>query len=1171
MKLKSIEIQGFKSFRDKIKLQFNNPVCAIVGPNGSGKSNISDAIRWVLGEQSVKSLRGTKMQDVIFSGTEKSKPLNFAQVALNFDNTDKWIPIEYEEVNITRRVFRTGESEYYINRKLCRLKDLREIFMDTGIGKEGYSIIGQGRIDEILSSKSEDRRYIFEEASGISKFKYKKEESVKKLDKTISNLGRIEDILTQKLEQRDYLKNQSEKATVGLELTNEIKLLDLYFNKLDLEKFNVDNSKLISETKSLVDEIKEKEKLINEIEPEIDSLKFNSEKLKSEYEKLQEEYNKNEKTVSNFNLEYKLNEEKLNYNNSETKRLEEDKIYLEEKKITVGKKIESSLNTYNKTNDDFNNLELQINNVVKEKEGLKSELDKKKEDLNEINDEILKINEILKEIEVEKRTKESIEKSEKEKLDNDIANRDRLLIEYEELKSKYSNEETISKNISLNIDKISDNINLSKINIDEFRETINKLNNEKSELELRVKDLNREYIFNKNLMDNYEGFNKQVSTFFKKIKNTSYAKIPLGTVADLINIEDRYTKAVNNVLSGVLQNIVVEDESDAKTLINFLKVEKIGRLTFLPINRIKGKNIIPKFNDERIIAVASEIIHCDNKYKSIINYFLGKTLIVENLDSAIDISKVYKQYRIVTLDGDVFNSWGSVVGGYTNNRKSVNIINRGKNIEELKSKIEENMNNITSINGDINKYNIDINKLNIKYKNDSEELQKVELELENQENIMNKINTLIAIKENSLKDLNEQIEKYVGSFSSKYSDLNIKDLEVESKTNNIKYNELLNEINILKDNVNRLDYEIIKLNSKKESLERDIKLNKDILEEMNFEKSDITRRMENNDIQLIELLEEFSRRKEKSITLKAELEKSMKNSEELIKKIPEKKNNYELLLTKYLEKKDEVNDMKNIMSKLEYSLNLVNNKIENINTNRSKIKKFIAEEYNVEIEKFTLIENVENPSKSNLKSLRNKLKGLGYFSVDSIEEFKLINEEAEFLLNQKNDLLKSKDNIENIIKSLDKDMKVMFSKSFEDINEKFNKIFGVLFDGGHASLELQDKDILNGGIDIIAEPPGKKMQNLSLLSGGERALTAVALLFAIFETSPSPFCILDEIDAALDEANISRYTKYLRSFTDTTQFIMITHRKTTMEIADILYGVSMEEEGISKVISLELE
>ncbi len=1171
MKLKSIEIQGFKSFRDKIKLQFNNPVCAIVGPNGSGKSNISDAIRWVLGEQSVKSLRGTKMQDVIFSGTEKSKPLNFAQVSLNFDNEDKWIPLEYEEVNITRRVFRTGESEYYINRKLCRLKDLREIFMDTGIGKEGYSIIGQGRIDEILSSKSEDRRYIFEEASGISKFKYKKEESVRKLDKTISNLGRIEDILTQKLDQRDYLKSQSEKAFIGLKLTNDIKLLDLYYNKLDLEKIDMDNSKLLLETKSLIDEIKEKENIISTISPEIDSLKINSDNFKIEYEKLQEEYTRNEKNVSKFNLDFKLNEEKLNYNYSEIKRLKEDRAYLEEKELSLNKKIENNFGKYKKIDEDYNNLKLQIEKIIKDKEEIKNILDDKKESLNEVNDEILKTNEILKEIEVEKRTKESIEKSEKEKLRIDIANRDKILIDFEELKEEYHKEKLKSKDKSLEIKNILNNINLLEQNIEDLKKIINKSSNEKAELELRVKDFNREYIFNKNLMDNYEGFNKQVSTFFKKIKNTSYVKIPLGTVADLINIEEKYAKAVNNVLSGVLQNIVVEDESDAKTLINFLKVEKIGRLTFLPINKIKGRNNIPKFDDNRIIAVASEIIHCDNKYKSIINYFLGKTLLVENLNDAIEISKIYKQYRIVTLDGDVFNSWGSVVGGYTNNKKTINIINRRKKIESLKSKIEESNNNIINISNDINKFNIEIDNINVKLIKEKDGLQILEKELDTQEIIINEINTNMAIRESNLKDLNEQIEKYGGSFSSKYNDINISDLELKSKTSNIKYNELLDEINILKDKVNKLEYDIVKLNSKKESIERDINLNKDNQKEMEFEKTDIIRRMKSNDTQYNELIEELNSRKNNSIILKSELDKAIKNSELLNSIIPEKKKNYELLLKEYLEKKDEVNDIKNVLSKLEYSLNLVNNKIDNLNINKNKIRNFVYEEYNVEIEKFTLIEKVENPSKSNLKSLKNKLKNLGYFSVDSIEEFKIVNEEAEFLLNQKNDLLKSKDNIENIIKSLDKDMKVMFAKSFEDINEKFNKIFGVLFDGGHASLELQGNDMLNGGIDIIAEPPGKKMQNLSLLSGGERALTAVALLFAIFETSPSPFCILDEIDAALDEANISRYTKYLRSFTDKTQFIMITHRKTTMEIADILYGVSMEEEGISKVISLELE
>lgn len=1170
MKLQSIEIQGFKSFRDKIKLQFNDSICAIVGPNGSGKSNISDAIRWVLGEQSAKTLRGSKMQDIIFAGTNKSKPLNFAQVSLNFNNSDKWIPVDYNEVTITRRVFRTGESEYYLNKKQCRLKDVKEIFMDTGIGKEGYSIIGQGRIDEILSSKSEDRRFIFEEASGISKFKYKKEESLKKLDKTIGNLVRIEDILSQKIGQRDYLKEQAEKAEIGLELTNKIKLLELNFNKLELEKYENNISANIIEMSSLKEDVKKYNEKINNLLPETENLQKDSEKLKKEYESLQYKSNNQDKIINELILEYKINEEKLKHEEEKSLTLEEDKKYTINKKSELIIKLENCNNEKIAINNKIIKINENVKKIIIDKKDLEKKIKDNRKNYNKLISKIEENKNLLKDIEINKRTKENIEKSELEKLKVNEKNKEIILEKIKKLE--------IELNIKLDEkNKLDEKIQLENINFKKINEEISTNENEKrildntrTNLNISLKEKEREYNFYKNIIDNYDGFNRQVSSFFKKIKKTDLVNLPLGTLADLISVEEKYSKAINSVLSGTLQNIVVKSEIDAKSLIEFLKNEKIGRLTFLPLNKIRGnaKNI--EFNDSRIITIASNIIECEDEYKSLINYFLGKTIIVANISDAIEISRKFKNYRVVTLDGDVFNSWGSVVGGYNTNKKTGNIINRNKKVNDLSEKIKKIKNDIIELDKKI--INLDNNledKLSYKSKI-SKNIFNLEKFIKDQNLELKEIETLIRIKNNSLDEINNLILEFNNSKDTIDSFVNIETLESNTKAMEEELEKINNEFENYSKELNKLDYDIVSYNSKKDSIERDLNICKNNIEELTIEIEDIENRIKNNKKLILENFDKIKNKKAKDNILKEQIEKEKSSNINFNKIIPEKKNKYESLLAEYNFKKDEVNDIKNILNKLEYNYDLISNKLEHLSSEKKKIVDFTKDEYNVYIECFTIIEKIHE-NKNDLKTLKNKLKNLGHFSIDSISEYKIIYDETEFLINQKTDLIKSKEDIEKIIENLDKDMKELFTKSFWEINEKFNKIFHILFAGGHASLEIQDKDILNGGIEIIAEPPGKKMQNLSLLSGGERALTAVALLFAIFETKPSPFCILDEIDAALDEANIYRYTNYLKTFTDTTQFIMISHRKPTMEIADILYGVSMEEEGVSKVISLELE
>ncbi|WP_237036413.1 chromosome segregation protein SMC [Mediannikoviicoccus vaginalis] len=1171
MKLESVELKGFKSFKDKVNLQFNNPICAIVGPNGSGKSNISDAIRWVLGEQSAKSLRGNKMEDVIFSGTEKIAPLNFASVSLSFDNKEKWIPIEYEKVVVSRRVFRTGESQYYINKKACRLKDIRELFMDTGIGKEGYSIIGQGRIDEILSNKSEDRRYIFEEASGISKYKYKKEEALKKLDKTVTNLGRIEDVLIQKQENRDYLEKQAKRATIGLKLTEEIKLLDLYYYLVDVEIIQNKYNEIIQENKSIQEEIDSYKEIISKLEPSIEEESLNLKSLEDEIKRLSIEESSLKNKFQDYNLKLKLTEERVLNGNSEIDRISKEIEYFNEK-LSKNKIRSKELDEERiETNDSLLYRKEELNDINFMLADLEEEIENLTTALSERESKLSSLKETLNNIQVENLTRERLFESRREdvlKLSKDkeglaeelkVLNEsyDKLNVTYNEINDKISEQLSSIEKLE---HKIEDNKNKFLLLNEQYR---------KVEVDLSTKE--RELNFYINVRDNYEGYSKQVSNFFNRIKGTNLKNKCIGTLADLIEVEDKYLIAINNALGGSLQNVVVENEYDAKALIEFLKSERIGRLTFLPLNKINKPNANVKFDDERILAVASELVKCESKFKGLINHFLNKTLVVTNLEDAIEVSKKYNRYRIVTIDGEIFNSWGSIVGGYTGKSSNTDILNRNNKILEL-----ENENSILHQSKEkLIKELKDLDEI-LKNYNREYEVKKAEKNVNENEKIelekkLQILSNDINVKKSLYEEAAGKYENILNASSEKLNLENHESISEEIQKLNREYIELKSNLEKINLDNRTLEIEKINITSKMDGLERDLNILSNKEKDIKNENEDFSHRLkldieskENVESELVINRENIKKYNDEI----NELDKELSEIESILK---ENEAKFKVRQDELLEKKEELKDYKDINVKLDYSMGLNLEKIENLNSNISRIRSNCLEEYSVYIDKFTLIEEVEEPTRSKLKSLKKDLRNLGYFSVDTIEEFKIVDEDLNFLLNQKNDLLKSKNDIEEIIKNLNKEMKEMFTTSFKDINNRFQKIFRILFDGGNAELKLEGSNPLESGVEIVAEPPGKKLQNLTLLSGGEKSLTAVALLFAIFETRPSPFCILDEIDAALDEANITRYTSYLKSLTDQTQFIMISHRKTTMEIADVLYGVSMEEEGVSKVVSLKLK
>lgn len=1175
MKLKSVEIYGFKSFYNKIKLDFENSITAIIGPNGSGKSNISDAILWVLGEQSAKSLRGIKMEDVIFGGTSAIAPLNFTQVSITFDNSDKTLPIDYNEIVIKRKMYRNGESEYYINNSLCRRKDVRELFMDTGVGKEGYSIIGQGKIDEILDSKPEERRNIFEEAAGISKYRYKKEEAIRKLKAAEENLSTIEIVIEEKREKVDYLKLQAEKAKKGIELIQNIKAIDLSVQKYELKNIENEIKGFIGKSEALQNElekVKGEEKTLKTGERKyLDDLEI-SEKSFEEFQKIQSDLQSGILSLKN---ETNLLEQSETYNLKDVKRLKEEVNYKESERnkinlkfLELQKEIKNDETEFVKLNEkskqkskDRENLK----NIIEDMHNLKREHLLKESKLNSEKEELLFLKERAKGLNDSKKEELAALNEKKEEIEKTILSHESNLAETNKIIADEENRLMELKETGLRLR-------------DEERERLKekeKIEKSLSEFEIKKKNVENKCAFLSNLIINFEGFNKNVRELMKLSQADVEVKNRIkGVFAELIEIEYSFEKSINAALGGTLQNIITDTSEDAKWLIEKLKENKIGKLTFLPISSITSSNL-SKVEDSDIIAIASEKVK-GNGIGNIIGHFLNGTVIVENLNKALKVKKKYgNRFRIVTLDGDLINTWGSMVGGFKSKSEASDIINRRselKNLNNLIFKINEDTKKKFE---EYEKIIKDSGKNRELILSNSEKIVDLEDKLKYKKNYKREIEVREEILKSNLKDIEEKILKFSSTQvfdENKAKLLEEKILDIEK----IKKEREDLEKEILKHEFEfqELDKEIIIIKNSVEKFERDIFLKKNQSNSLSDEKANL---IKNFDLTLSEI-EHIEETIEKDRNMHREvLEKIKKKTKELYDmklKVKEEKE----ILQKF---KDERNVFENKLkiifseeNRLEKDLNLCLIKIENLINKEKEIKSYLMEEYSLkESDIKELFENVKESSysKSKLKSLKEELKNLGAFGYEAIEEYEKIKADFEFLTDQRDDLVSSKENIEDVIRKLESKMSVKFRTEMKKIDRKFDEIFKILFNGGNAKIEYESDDILNSGVDIVAQLPGSRLQKLSLLSGGEKSLTVIAILFAIFEINPSPFCILDEIDAALDDANIDRYKNYLKSFKDTTQFIIITHRKSTMEIADLLYGVSMENEGISKVISLNLK
>lgn len=1182
--LKKIFIQGFKSFADKTEIKFNNDITAIIGPNGSGKSNISDAIRWVLGEQSIKNLRGSKMEDVIFSGTDKRRALGFAEVSIVFDNNDQQIPLDYNEVSITRRMFRSGESEFYINKNHCRLKDIRELLMDTGVGKEGYSIIGQGKIDEILSTKPVDRRGIFEEAAGIVKFKNKKMESERKLDKTQNNILRIEDLIYEVESQRDQVEKEANK-------TERFNKLFVRLKELEVNQFISDINKLEKELEKLNDE---KTKL----EEQINNLTLNKNSIEDKYSVIKEEIKIKEEVIEESRnvkfaaiQDYEKNKnqlsiitEKKSYLKNEIKRLRNFNIDINENFKT----LEESKNNF-KINLEMtkNQIEESLSASSSKEKNLmiiKDKINAEEKALEEKKDQLISLYNLISDKRSERNSQKNFLDTIETRIKEIMSDRKEIKVSIEEKQrdlQKFNNELQSSTSIlEKDRDKLQQiNLSFEKLN-DNSKEINDKLNN----LKIKLNGLNSSFNLMNNMENDYDGYYNSVKKFMKTLdKNQSLKEGYVGVVADLIQVKDIHVKAIEVALGGSAQNIVVDNESNAKNMIKFLKDNRLGRVTFLPKNTIKGYTLNLNESTKKefnILGLGNELVSYHNSNDNIIKYLLGRVVIIKDMDSAIRYSKIsnYK-YKIVTLDGELFNPGGSITGGSLGDNR-ISILSRKNKLKNLRKEIEdENVNlnnsiilkdeiekkinreeyakseltqnieklkiNISNLNNEINNSNSNINRLNQEFNRKDNEIKTLESEyknlLGNQDEVLNSIKEL-ENQENNLKNHIEQKNESLKDEKEKLNHLN------KEHTN------LIIEVNSLKNEENNLKMKTIDLSRERERLDESLEKNTEEIKSLEIQIDDIEKKYE-------------------------EIEGYQKKYDEEEKRLSGKLNELisskDTLMQTFYEEQDNLKIINDRLLTLDKNLNSLNVRIARYEVENQNIYNKLLEEYDLDFNqalKYQKDLSEYKNIKSTIKELKEEIKSLGNVNINALEEFRSINERYEFMSKQYQDLVDSRENLKLVIKDMDKNMKTQFIKEFDIINSNFKKVFSILFDGGFAELELEDEDnILESGIDIKVQPPGKKLQYLNLLSGGEKSLTAVALLFSILMTKPSPFCILDEIDAALDESNINRYIKYLKNFSDTTQFILITHRKTTMEIADVLYGITMEEQGVSKLISVLLK
>ncbi len=1179
MYLKSLEMHGFKSFPDKIVLDFNKGLTGVVGPNGSGKSNIGDAVRWVLGEQSSKSLRGGKMEDVIFAGTQLRKSVGFASVTLNIDNSDRSLDMENDLVSVTRKLYRNGDSEYIINGNQVRLKDIVELFMDTGLGKDGYSIIGQGRIADIVSGKSTERREIFEEAAGISKFRYKKAEAERKLAASEDNILRLTDILGELEGRVGPLKTQSEKAKKYLVLRDERKALEVSLWVAKLDEIKTTLSGLEEKVLSCTAEYEALTRELDEIDETIDKSNLGRAKCNDRIDELRELIHNTELESSEANSKIAVLENDIEHINEAIKGIEEqilktqssdsefkEQINQKEAELTTLAELKSSAQR------DIEATEAELSGLtVKSDEFDKSISDKG----SEINSLYIKKSELTFTVESSLSNIDD-NKGLIEEGKAYIENAEKLIAENNEEKRE------IQKAISEAEEKISEFNNriagITKLNESKTK-ALNEARESYTKKEIRLRELRGKVNLLNDLENSMEGFANSVKQIMKAKKHGQIKGV-FGSVAQLITVEGRYSTAIETALGGAMQYIIVDNEDTAKRSIRHLKETRSGRATFLPITSVKPREFKESGFEscEGFVAIASELVSADDRFSGIIKSLLGRIVIAEDIDLATLIAKKYGyRFKICTLDGQVINAGGSFTGGSVS--RSTGILTRKNEIEEIKVEIAELESETVELSQTFESLKQEVNKLRLDIEGERELLSEYTTDKVRFEGELNRLKDLGAGYEDKLNDAENQIEILTSKITSaqesyKNAQKELEDINIQIAEKEKNLDETQSKIQSFKEGRQTLSEKLSEQKIKVIELERDeqaVMLSIEQLKEAARNASDAKTRLDLRILENRALIEE----KHKTIN-------SIRNGITSSKGIIEKYNedirkeqtayrDYEAKIAKQrVYQKIKIDERENISRELERDS-------EKKNTFQAEFDKIISELYEVyeltRSEAIAEAKPIENNTEANkeLNSIKNKMKALGSVNLEAIDEYAEVSKRYEFMKAQLGDVVKSKNELEKLIDELTENMKVIFSDSFNKINDNFKKIFVELFEGGKAELVLSNpENILESGIEIKVAPPGKVIKNLMSLSGGEQAFVAIAIYFSILKIKPSPFCILDEIEAALDDVNVTKYAQYLRNFTDKTQFILITHRRGTMEECDILYGVTMQEKGVSKLLKMEV-
>ena len=1179
MYLKSIEVQGFKSFANKILFQFHQGITAIVGPNGSGKSNVADAVRWVLGEQRIKQLRGESMQDVIFSGTELRKPLGYAYVAITFDNSDHKLAIDYEEVTVARRLYRSGESEYSINSTSCRLKDVNELFYDTGIGKEGYSIIGQGQIEKILSGKPEEKRELFDEAAGIVKFKKRKATAQKKLEDEKGNLVRVADILSELEKQVAPLEKQSEKAKVYLKKKEELK-------ELDVNVFLLENKKLTEQLKESESNYNIALEDYNHTTTEYDKIKTEHDKIQAHIEELEQEIEIARNTLTEASVTRGKLEGEMNVLREQIKGAHGNEQHFRERITAIQEQIDSKEKERGKIFEIKAAFDQKVSELERQRDDAKDSLSQVQDCIEELNTKIEenknKIIDLLNE-------RAGI----KSKMSSFDTMMEQLRIRKAELnarllraKSDEAERDFEIKALEEEFEQINMQIKETNCHLEDmdkknkdFKERLGKKDEEIRELQGAYQKYRSKLDAISNLTERYEGYGNSIQKVMEqKDKNPGI----VGVVADIIKVEKEYETAIETALGGNIQNIVTQEEETAKKMISFLKNGRFGRATFLPLTSMTKPQefkMSAVLKETGAIGLADTLVKTDEAYKNVAKSLLGRIVVIDNIDNAVKIAKKYNQsVRMVTLEGELLVPGGAISGGAYKN--SSNLLGRRREMEELEEKKNQVKEQLDIALQDIEKIKTERNAHRKAVEEEKAALQ------------------ILFIKQNTARLNVIAAEERKNEAEQGFDSLKAEQREIEQKSAEISANkeQIQNDLRASEEGEKDIEQMIAACQetldqyraseTDKTSLlgECDVAYEK-MLQKQEFEQANlerIEREMDQHKEELgevltnlamcmteIEVRENNIKKIEKTINISQD---TQSEAEQALKEKQQEKEELSQKQKKFFSAREELSEKKNALDKEVYRLGSQREKLEE---SIEAQMDYMWSEYEITLNKAADLRNEALTSISDMKkriaAVKDEIRKLGDVNVNAIEDYKALMERYTFMKNQHDDLIEAEKTLEKIIEELDTAMRRQFAEKFEEIKREFDKVFKELFGGGKGTLELiEEEDILEAGIRIIAQPPGKKLQNMMQLSGGEKSFTAIALLFAIQNLKPSPFCLLDEIEAALDEGNVSRFAKYLNKLTKGTQFIVITHRRGTMEQADRLYGITMQEKGVSTLVSVNL-